>query len=70
MATDCSEEAKQYDSDSVQKTMAFDNDRNQLRPHSPVTSRPSRRTSSEPHTIKSSARTPPLFSLNILGRIL
>lgn len=26
MSTDCSEEAKQYGSGSVQKTMAFDND--------------------------------------------
>lgn len=43
MATDCSEEAKQYDSGRVQKTMGFDDGRNQLRPHSPVTSRPSRR---------------------------
>lgn len=43
MATDCSEEAKQRGNGSVQKTMAFYNGRNQLRPHSPVTSRPSRR---------------------------
>lgn len=28
---------------ACKKTMAFDNGRNQLRPHSPVTSRPSRR---------------------------